>query len=276
MSAVLPPPPAAPGASGHVLDVSGTPPISFLRTCLVELRKSCNTRAGLWYLIAIASLIAVVESIVLIVSLAQDEPIFFEDSAFIAGGITSLLLPVLAIMLVTSEWTQRSAMVSFTLEPRRSRVVLAKLVVSLGFVLATLAMMVLVAVLTTGIAEILQPELVTWNLDVELLIGFTIYQAITMTIGFAFAALLLNTPAAIVLFFLYWYLLPILIAWAGSISEGLGEALEWVNFQLAVGPLVDWQMDTGEEWGKLIVSGIVWIGLPLGFGIARILRAEVK
>ncbi|KRB77054.1 hypothetical protein ASE01_09845 [Nocardioides sp. Root190] len=267
-AATLPPQP--------VLDVSATSPISFWRTVLVELRKSYNTRAGFWYLFSIGAIIALVETVILIVSLVQDEPVLFEDNAFIAGGITSLLLPVLAIMLVTSEWTQRGAMVSFTLEPRRARVVLAKLVVSLGFVLATLVVMLVVALVTTGIAELVQPDLTVWDFSVELFLGFTIFQAITMTIGFAFAALLLNTPAAIVIFFLYWYLLPVLIAWAGSISDGIENVLEWVNFQIAIGPLADWDMNTGEEWGKLIVSGIIWIGLPLGFGIARILRAEVK
>lgn len=267
-AATLPPSP--------VLDVSSTPPISFGRTVLVELRKSYNTRAGFWYLFAIGAIIALVETIVLVVSLVQDDLVLFEDNAFIAGGITSLLLPVLAIMLVTSEWTQRGAMVSFTLEPRRSRVVLAKLVVSLGFVLATLVAMLVVAVVTTGIGELVQPDLTSWDFSVELLFGFTIYQAITMTIGFAFAALLLNTPAAIVIFFLYWYLLPVLIAWAGTISTGIENALEWVNFQVAVGPLAEWEMNTGEEWGKLLVSGLIWIALPLGFGISRILRAEVK
>jgi len=34
----------------------------------------------------------------------------------------SWLLPVLGIMAVTSEWTQRTGLVTHTLEPRRSRI----------------------------------------------------------------------------------------------------------------------------------------------------------
>ncbi|MCX6402032.1 MAG: ABC transporter permease [Propionibacteriales bacterium] len=273
-TSVVPPAPAALGRP--VLDISGTPAIPFWREVLVELRKSYNTRAGVWYLLSIAMIIALIEAVILIVALVQDNVVLFEDNAFIAGTVTVLLLPVLAIMLVTSEWTQRSAMVSFTLEPRRARVVVAKLVVSLGFVVATLVMMLLVAVVATGIAEIVQPELTDWSFEIKYLFGFAIFQAVTMTIGFAFAALLLNTPAAIVLFFLYWYLLPILLAAIGGISESLGNTLEWINFQVAIGPLTEWEMNTGEEWAKLIVSGLIWIVLPLGLGIARILRAEVK
>jgi hypothetical protein len=33
---------------------------------------------------------------------------------------------------------------------------------------------------------------------------------------------------------------------------------------------------TGEEWGHLLVSGALWLGVPLFFGLRRILRAEVK
>ena len=40
----------------------------------------------------------------------------------------NILLPVLGIMSVTSEWSQRTAMVTFTLEPSRSRFLAAKFV----------------------------------------------------------------------------------------------------------------------------------------------------
>ena len=97
-----------------------------------------------------------------------------------------------------------------------------------------------------------------------------------MTIGFAFAALLLNTPSAIVLFFLYWYALPGVLALLSAIADWLSNLLDWVNFQSAFSPLLDGTISTGEEWGKIIVSGLLWIVLPLVAGIYRILRAEVK
>jgi hypothetical protein len=57
----------------------------------------------------------------------QSEPVRFVDFTNIAAHMTSFLLPILAIMLVIGEWSQRSAPITFTLGPRRSRVVLAKL-----------------------------------------------------------------------------------------------------------------------------------------------------
>ena len=93
----------------------------------VELRKACDTRAGFWLLAAIVGLVVVVPGIALVITLVRTDPILLDDFVGIAAYMMSFLLPFLAIMLVTSEWCQRSALVTFTLEPRRSRVVLAKM-----------------------------------------------------------------------------------------------------------------------------------------------------
>lgn len=279
-TATPPPPPPASRPPMQTLDISGTAPIPFWRQVVVEFRKSVDTRAGFWLLVTIAGLVALVEAFILIVTLVQDTRILFTDFAYIAGGITSLLLPVLAILLVTGEWTQRSAMVSFSLEPRRTRVIMAKLAVSVLYVFATVVVMFAIALVGTAICEIAQPAQTDWDFNsaeqVQLLIAFVISQVLTMAIGFAFGALLLNTPGAIVLFFLYWYALPIVLAVVGAVRDWLGDILEWFNFQLALAPLADWDLDTGEEWAKLLVTGVFWIGLPLVGGIMRILRAEVK
>jgi hypothetical protein len=49
----------------------------------------------------------------------------------------------------------------------------------------------------------------------------------------------------------------------------------WLDFQSAQNELFDMPL-TGTQWGHLVVSGIIWLVLPLGIGLWRILRAEVK
>src|SRR4029078_4020751 len=49
---------------------------------------------------------------------------------YAATGL-SILLPVVAILTLTSEWSQRTVLTTFTQEPRRMRVVTAKIMVSL-------------------------------------------------------------------------------------------------------------------------------------------------
>lgn len=265
-------------APAPTLDVSATRPVPFGRTFVAEFRKSYDTRAGMWLLISIAIIVTIVEVFMLIVSAVNDSTaIYFDTFAFVPGAVTSLLLPVLAIMLVTSEWTQRSAMFTFVMEPRRFRVILAKWLVGLCWALVTLVVMLVVGAVMTVLSSILSPDATHWtgSSGAPNFLGFVVLQLLTMSTGFAFAALLLNTPAAIVVFFLYWYLFPGILAAIGLISEPLRKLMEWVNFQQAAAPLVDGGM-SGEDWAKLIVSTLVCIVLPLGLGLWRIMRAEVK
>ena len=108
-------------ATPITLDVSQTARVPFGRLVSVELRKMFDTRAGRWLLISIAASTALVLVIQLWVVLAQDLTVTFNDFAGGANIPMNILLPVLGVMSVTSEWSQRTAMVTFTLEPSRSR-----------------------------------------------------------------------------------------------------------------------------------------------------------
>ena len=105
------------------IDLTATSRVPFTRLVRVELRKARDTKAGLWLLVAIVGLLVVVPGIAVAVTIANTDDILLDDFVGIAAYMMSFLLPFLAIMLVTSEWTQRSALVTFALEPRRSRVV---------------------------------------------------------------------------------------------------------------------------------------------------------
>ena len=263
--------------SGYApMDVSSTAPIPLHRLVLVELRKSIDTLASFWLLMSILILLVLVEGFVLVITLAYSESVSLNDFIAIAAGVTSLLLPVLGIMLVTSEWSQRTAMVTFSIEPRRLRVVLAKLLVGLVLTVATVVAAFAVGFVCTLICEIAQPDSTDWGLDGASVVGFLLTQWIAMTGGFALATLLLNTPAAIVLFFIYRWVIPIVLFTISGLVESFAEVSPYLNFLEAQGPLSDLSVNTGEEWAHLLVSGAIWLGLPLGLGIWRILRAEVK
>ncbi len=261
------------------LDVSGTPPIPFGTLVGVEFRKARDTRAGFWLLLAIGSLVAVAEVVFLLVAITQgdDTGISWATFAAVAAYITSFLLPVLGIMLVTTEWTQRSAMVTFALEARRSRVVLAKLLVGLLLTVATIVFAMLVGALCNAVYAA-SGGTTTW-VDDDFrngLVGFAITQAIAMVLGFSFAALLLNTAAAIVVYYAFSLVLPGLLALAGHYIGWFADLAPWLDFSQAQAPLRQVGAMTGEEWAHLVVSGLLWLGIPLALGLRRILRAEVK
>lgn len=257
------------------LDVSSTRPVPFARLVAVELRKSYDTRAGFWLLATIGILVLLVEGTVLIVTAVEDEAMDFGGFVGAAAFVTSVLLPVLGIMLVTAEWSQRTAMVTFALDPRRPRVIAAKAVVGLILTLVTAFAATAVGLVCNVLYGLLEGD-ADWTFGWNFFVGFLITQSFAMLGGFALATLLLNTPAAIVLFFVYKWVLPGLFALGSALIGWFGDLSPWIDFQSAQGPVFDLTLNTAEEWGHLVVSGAIWLLLPVGLGMWRILRAEVK
>jgi ABC-2 type transport system permease protein len=257
------------------IDLSGTTPTPFHRLIRVELRKSYDTRAGFWLIAAIGLAVLMAETIVLAVVTVQNEPVEFGDFIDTAAFLTSFLLPVLGIMVLTTEWTQRSAMVTFALEPRRPMVIAAKALVGVVLTLAAVGVSMLVGLVCNVLYRLIEGH-ADWTFGWDGFAAFVIVQVLAMLGGFALAALLLNTAAAIVAFFVYKWVLPGLFALGAGLIGWFADLRPWIDFQRAqVDAIWDWS-GSGEAWVQLVASAIVWLGLPLGFGIWRVLRAEVR
>lgn len=260
---------------GHEMDVSATSPIPFSRLVKVEIRKTYDTRAGLWLLISMGILTALVMGIQLAVTVVQDISVGYADFMTSTTFSIAILLPVLGILLLTSEWGQRTAMVTFTLEPRRPRVIAAKLAV--GAILAVIA--VIVSLILGAVANLLYGALAgvsaEWNVPLLQVLSFLALQVLGILTGFALAALLLNSAAAIVFYMVYSFVLPGLFELGSNLIGWFGDLRPWVDFNYAQGPLVDATM-SGSDWAHFAVSGLLWLVLPLTIGLWRVLRAEVK
>ncbi|MBG6102521.1 ABC-type transport system involved in multi-copper enzyme maturation permease subunit [Micromonospora vinacea] len=242
---------------------------SLLRLTGVELRKLVDTRAGRWLLITIGLVAAAIVTLQLIYAPDADQTFnnFFVPSLLPIG----VLLPVLGILSITSEWSQRTALTTYALVPRRERVVAAKLfavvLAALASVLASLALAAvgtLVASATGGAG--------TWGLDASLLVNAVILQVTNVVIGAAFGLLLLNPPLAIVGYFL----LPTLWGVLGEMVKPLRGPSEWLDTSKTMEPLFSSDALTGEQWGRIVVSLLVWMVLPLAAGLFRTLRREVS
>ena len=86
----------------------------------VELRKALDTRAGRWLAIGILGLVVVV-TLIFSFAAGRRRTSTFEVYLAIAGATLGYFMPLLVIMLVTSEASQRNGLVTFTLEPRGPR-----------------------------------------------------------------------------------------------------------------------------------------------------------
>lgn len=258
-------------ATVPTLDVSGTSPTPLSRLVKVEVRKALDTRAGFWFAVAIVGLVLVVEVIFALVVDQRDRT--FENHLGIAGAVLGYFLPILIIMLVTSEASQRNGLVTFTLEPRRPRVVLAKFLA--GLVLAVVVM-VLSAVMAVVAMLIGRGD--DWGVDGNLIFnGFILSALVAVLIGFAIATLVLNTPAAIVGYFAYTLILPTAVGILSALSQGFEDIAPWIEFNTAQTPLfMGDYTPTGEEWAQIATSGFIWLVVPLILGIRRLLRIEFK
>jgi ABC-2 type transport system permease protein len=257
------------------LDVSGTSAIPFGRLFLVELRKSVDTRAGRWLVGITVGAALLAETIYLIVAASKDLDGSYGSFVAAAAFTCSFLLPILGIMLVSSEWSQRTAMTTFSLEPRRMRIVLAKLLAGVALTAFVIAFALVVGLVCLLLFAAIQGQSPNWNFGWSGFAGFLMNQTFSMVGGFALACLLLNTPAAIVVYIVYKYVLPTLFAIGSALMVWFSHLAPWIDFQAAQNELYDMPL-TGAQWGHLVVSGFLWLVVPLAIGLWRIRRAEVK
>jgi ABC-2 type transport system permease protein len=234
------------------------------RLVAVELRKMTNTRAGFWLQVAIVAITVIAVIVRVAVGAAADHT--FAAILNVAVTPAAVLLPVAGILLITSEWSQRTGMITFTLLPVRSRVLTTKLIASLVLALAMLVMSVTIAA-AGALAATPQVE-GTWA-DAAPLIGQSaVYLTTGMVTGVAFGMVLLASAPAIVA------LSALPIAWSGVASLSFfADAAPWLDTRLALDPL-PMEVLNATQWAHAGTALALWMLLPLLIGIARITQRE--
>lgn len=269
--------PTAPTSRG--LDVSQTGPIPFGRLVKVELRKMADTRGNFWLAIISGVLLAVIAAIVLLViALADDVQVTAYGWSSILTIPLSLLLPVFAILTVTSEWSQRSGLVTFTLEPHRLRVLLAKLTAVVAFAVAIVVVAFVLGAIGNVIGAAIGGYSVEWDLGARELIGTLVVQLLYFLMAFGLGCALLSTPGAIAVFYVVALLLPLMVYstlyaffdWARSI-------IPWIDLNFGTQPFLDPNNSLdGLDWARALVATLIWVVVPMVLGGRRVLSNEPK
>jgi ABC-2 type transport system permease protein len=231
------------------------------RLVAVELRKMLNTRAGFWLQVATVAITVVAVIARSVTGDAADHTF----AAVLSVGLlpAAVLLPVAGILLVTSEWSQRTGMITFALVPVRSRILGAKLIAS---IVLSLAMLVTaVAVVAAGVAAVDG----TWSDAGTLIAQSAVYLTTGMVVGVAFGTILLASAPAIVALFA----LPITWTAVASLSF-FASAAPWLDTRLALAPLHE-EVLSATQWAQAGTALALWMLLPLLIGIWRITRQEV-
>jgi ABC-2 type transport system permease protein len=249
------------------------PPVPTSRLVGLELRKMFDTRSGFWLMasIVITALIATGA----IILFAPDGEIAYGSFGAAVGMPMAIVLPMVAILAVTSEWSQRSGLTTFTLVPHRHRVIGAKAVaavivgvVSMGIAFAVGALGNLVGSAIVGVDPV-------WDMSASELANIVLANVLGMMIGFMLGVLIRSSAGAIVAYFVYSLVLPGLLALLAASQEWFRDLQPWVDFNFAQTTLYD-NVPTGEQWAQLGTSGLLWLVAPLVVGLALVMRSEVK
>ncbi len=251
----------------RTLDIDAAPsapgPIPFSRLVRVELAKATDTRAARWLLALLALSTA---GMMLVPVLA---PTTFEQTYAsylrVAGVTLTVLLPVVAILMLTGEWSQRSVLTTFTQEPRRSRVVNAKLAASLVLSGGAAVFGGVVTAAGLGLASA-AGRVVEANLTVGAITGYLLFVLLNVLAGFALGALLQSSATAIAASFA----LPAAFALLGAASTLVSD---WIDMSTT------WNWVLENEWGghvpQISVSVLFWVVVPLAAGVVRTTRRDV-
>ena len=115
----------------------------------------------------------------------------------------------------------------------------------------------------------------TWDVSLVEFGRIVLANVLGMLMGFMLAVVLRSTPAALVGYLVYSFVLPIAFGTLAAFQGWFADLQPWVDVQYAITGLFS-DVVTAEHWQQLGVTTLVWLWIPLAFGLRAVLRAEVK
>lgn len=249
-------------------------PIPTTRLVRTELRKMFDTRSGLWLLISIGVLSVVATGTVVV--FAPDSDVTYRSFATAIGLPMSVILPMIAILAVTSEWSQRSGLTTFTLVPSRGRVIGAKAIATVLVGLGSMAVAFAVGAAGNVAGSALAGVDTVWDVSLSTAPQIVLGNLVGMAIGFTLGVVLRSSPAAIVGYFVVSFVLPGILVLLASVREWFLDLQPWIDWNYTQVELFDGATSSGEEWAMLASTTMIWIVIPLLGGLLSLRRSEVK
>ena len=249
-------------------------PIPTTRLVKVELRKMFNTRSGFWMLISIGVLSPISAGSLLVFGLNSD--VTYQNFVRASGFPMSVILPIIAILAVTGEWSQRSGLTTFTLVPSRGRVIGAKAIATLLVGLGAVSVAFAVGALGNVAGSALAGVDTVWDISLSMAPQMVLYNLVGMAFGFTLGVVLRNSAAAIVGYFVVSLVMPGILALLAQVRSWFEDLQPWIDWNYTQVALLDGATNTGKEWAMLGSTTMIWIVIPLVVGLLFLRRSEVK
>lgn len=248
-------------------------PIPTSRLLHVELVKMFDTRAGAWLLrsVVITSVLATAA----VILWAPDSALTYATFATAIGVPVGILLPMIAVLSVTSEWSQRTGLTTFTLVPHRGRVIAAKLACAVGVGVVSILVAFVVGALGNLIGTAISGTGLVWDVDAGELAQILLANVLNMLVGFMLGVLFRSSAVAIVGYFVYGFALVPVLEILAHLQQWFADARPWIDYHFAQSALYEGHLD-GSGWAHLLVAALIWLVLPTLIGLRLVLRSEVK
>jgi len=248
-------------------------PVPLSRVVQVELRKMFDTRSGFWLMasIGIAALLATTA----VILFAPDRELTYNNFGAAIGAPMAVILPIVAILSVTSEWSQRSGLTTFTLVPHRGRVIGAKAIAAVLVAVLSMVLAFGIGALGNVVGTAIAGTPVVWDISFAESLCIVLGNVLGLLTGFMLGVLIRNSAGAIVAYFVYSFVLPPLLALLAVSQQWFSDLRPWVDVNYAQGFLFS-GLPSGEQWTQIGVTGLCWLIVPMVVGLRLMMRSEVK
>jgi hypothetical protein len=249
------------------------PPVALSRVVRVELRKMFDTRSGFWLIasIVIAGLVATVATI----AFAPDQDLTYYTFAKAVGFPMTVVLPIIAILAITGEWSQRTGLTTFTLVPHRTLVIRAKTISSVAVAVASMMFAFAIGAVGNVVGTAIAGTPQVWDVSVAESVNIVLGNLLCLLTGTMLGMLIRSSSAALVVYFVYSLLLPTVAGLLATSQDWFRDVQPWVDLNFAQAALFTGTL-TGEQWANVAVTAATWIVVPALIGLRLVMRSEVK
>ena len=248
-------------------------PVPLSRVVRVELRKMFDTRSGFWLMASIV--IAAVTSTVATILFAPDADLTYYTFAKAVGFPMTVILPIIAVLSITGEWSQRSGLTTFTLVPHRNRVIVAKLIASVTVGAAAMLLALVIGVLGNVVGTAIAGTDLVWDVSIVHGADIVLGSLLCLLTGSMLGLLFRSSGVALVAYFVYALLLPTVSGLLATSQEGYRELRPWVDLNYAQSALFEGSL-TSDQWSHLATTATIWLILPALIALRLVGRSEVR
>jgi ABC-2 type transport system permease protein len=241
------------------------------RVVRVELRKMFDTRSGFWLIasIAITGLIATIATI----AFAPDASLTYYTFVKAVGYPITVILPMVALLSITSEWSQRSGLTTFSYVSSRRRVITAKTLSSVTIAVASMVFAFAVGAVGNVVGSIIADTPTVWDLSVGHATSIVLGNLVSLSIGTVLGMVLRSSAGGLVAYFVVVMLVPNLSTLLAGSQDWFKDLQPWVDLGFAQTFLFE-GMHTGAQWAHVASTVALWILLPGALGLRRVMRSE--